>query len=197
MTYWENPLQSKRHTPRPLILAPVVRVCHASNENTSDGPTHLQRSCASTAKGKRDDLTSIGWRIGDKEAPRNALESLANDENFERVGLGLYGQMSCASGEFKVRLTKKEMKMVAFMSTNPNKVVQRYPRTLVIGPAMKTPTNAPHCPAWNSEDCHLVSIAYTTGRTPGSDTTTPYLSWKCKRATKLPLRNISKLSMTL
>jgi hypothetical protein len=53
---------------------------------------------------------------------------------------------------------KKEMKMVAFMRTKANMVVHRYPRTLVIGPVMKTPTKAPHWPAWNSELCHFVGI---------------------------------------
>jgi len=58
-------------------------------------------------------------------------------------------------------LTKKEMKIVAFMRTSASSVVRRYPRRLVIGPcykvsdcliyrpvhlltAMKTPTKAPH-----------------------------------------------------
>jgi hypothetical protein len=41
-------------------------------------------------------------------------------------------------------LTKKEMKIVAFISNSPRRVVQRYPIMFVMGPAMKTPTKAPH-----------------------------------------------------
>ena len=41
-------------------------------------------------------------------------------------------------------LTKKETKMVAFISIRPTMVVHRYPMRFVMGPAKKTPTKAPH-----------------------------------------------------
>ena len=55
-------------------------------------------------------------------------------------------------------LTKKEMKMVAFISIKAMMVVQRYPRRFVMGPAKNTPTKAPHCPDWKRALCHLVGI---------------------------------------
>jgi hypothetical protein len=93
MTYRENPLQGKRHTPRPLILTLVVGIHYASNKDPSDGPTHLECSCTSTAKGQWNDFTGVSWCVGDEQAPRNALESLTNDQDLKGVGLRLYGQL--------------------------------------------------------------------------------------------------------
>jgi hypothetical protein len=95
MNYRKNPLQGKRHTPRPLILALVVGVRHASNKDAPNGPTHLQCSCASTAEGEWNHFTSVSWCVGDEEAPRNTFESLTNDQDFEGVGLRLRGQLCC------------------------------------------------------------------------------------------------------
>ena len=88
------------------------------------------------------------------------------------------------------RLTKKEMKMVQIMPTSAQKVVHLYPSLLVTGPAAKTPTKAPHCPAWKRALCHLVSM------TNSPLSMTPNRCLNAGNATKLPTRNMSKDSMT-
>jgi hypothetical protein len=40
-TYREYPLQSQGYTPRPLVVAFVVGICSTSDDDGSDGPTHL------------------------------------------------------------------------------------------------------------------------------------------------------------
>jgi hypothetical protein len=68
-TYREEPLQSKRHTPRPLIISLVITIGGSSDNNGTDGPTHLQSSCAGTTEGQGDNLTSISWRVCNEETP--------------------------------------------------------------------------------------------------------------------------------
>jgi hypothetical protein len=85
----------------------------------------LKRSCTGTAKSERDDFTCVGRSVGDEEAPRNALESLTDDKDLERVGLKLQGQICYTNSAVKGYHTKKLMKMVAFMRSRPRMVVQR------------------------------------------------------------------------
>ena len=57
------------------------RTGDGSNDDTSDGPTHLDgRSCESS-EGERYDLTSVCGRVGNEESPRNTFKELTNSED--------------------------------------------------------------------------------------------------------------------
>ena len=86
-SYREDPLQGKRYPPGPMCLVGLVAFGGSSNNDTSNTPGHLQRRRDSATKSKRDNLTGVGGRVGNEEAPRHAFEGLADGENRKRVGL--------------------------------------------------------------------------------------------------------------
>lgn len=80
LTYGENPLQSQRASPGPLIAARIVGQCSASHDDAANGPTHLQRCRAGTSKSKGNNLTGICWGVGDEETPWDTLQRLTDNE---------------------------------------------------------------------------------------------------------------------
>jgi len=83
VAYWKNPLEGKRNSPSPLVVSAVVAIGGSSNNDATNRPTHLKSSGDSTSKRKRNDLTSVGWCVGDEDTPRHTLEGLSNDEDGE------------------------------------------------------------------------------------------------------------------
>lgn len=86
-SYGKDPLKGSWKSPTPLVVSLIVGVRDSSDDNATDGPAHLQSCCASTPETERNDLTSIGWGVGDEETPRDTFECLSDDEDFEGVGL--------------------------------------------------------------------------------------------------------------
>lgn len=89
----ENPLKTERNSPGPLVVELVGSESDSGDDDGTDGPGHLESSRASTTKGKRDNLGSVSRANGDEETPWDTLESLANGEEFKRVGLELLIRM--------------------------------------------------------------------------------------------------------
>lgn len=85
--YREDPLQGKWCTPFPLGVETVVAIRGSSNDDGSNGPTHLQgcRDCSSQRQ--RNNFTGVGWGIGDEETPWDTFEGLSDHEEGEGVGL--------------------------------------------------------------------------------------------------------------
>ena len=59
-THGEDPLQSKRHSPGPLIISLIVGVRGGGDNDTTDRPAHLQSSRTGPSKDERNDLASVG-----------------------------------------------------------------------------------------------------------------------------------------
>jgi hypothetical protein len=82
-TYREDPLQGKRTSPCPLIVALVVLVSGGCDDDTTNRPTHLQCSCTGTTKDKRNNLTGVGRRVCDEQSPWYTFKRLSDDEDLE------------------------------------------------------------------------------------------------------------------
>ena len=122
-TYGEDPLERCWHSPTPLVVALVVGVGYSCNDDASDGPAHLQCCSACAPQRQRNDLTSVGGAVGDEEAPWDTFECLSDDEDLERVGLDVVSKAVDISET--ARLTKKVMKIVAFIMNRASSVVHR------------------------------------------------------------------------
>jgi hypothetical protein len=121
--YGEDPLERCGHSPTPLVVALVVCVGDAGNDDASNGPAHLQRCGTGAPQRQWDDLRGISRRVCDEEAPWDTFERLSDDEDFERIGLDV---VSKDVGISKIaRLTKKVMKIVAFIMNRASSVVHR------------------------------------------------------------------------
>lgn len=83
MTHGEDPLQGKRHSPGPLVVALVVAIGGGGDDDSTDRPTHLQSRRARTSKSERDDLAGIGGGVGNEETPWDTLQRLADDKYGE------------------------------------------------------------------------------------------------------------------
>jgi hypothetical protein len=123
VTYREDPLKRCRHPPTPLVVALVVSVGNSGNDDASNGPAHLQCCCACAPQRQWDDLRGISRRVCDEEAPWDTLECLSDDENLKRVGLFVVSKDAGITQT--ARLTKKVMKMVAFIMNRASSVVHR------------------------------------------------------------------------
>jgi hypothetical protein len=88
-TYREDPLQGERSAPGPLIGPLVEAIGSAGDDDAADRPGHLQRRCTSATEDERDDFGCVRRRVGNEQAPGNALESLTDDEKGEGFGLDM------------------------------------------------------------------------------------------------------------
>lgn len=86
-TYGEDPLEGNGDAPCPLVVSLVVSVGGSGDDDTANGPGHLEGGCAGTSEGNGDNLGCVGGGVGDEEAPWNTLEGLTDGENGKRVGL--------------------------------------------------------------------------------------------------------------
>lgn len=59
----------------------LVTIGYSTNNNTANSPEHLQHLGARGSQLDRHDLATVRRRIGNKDAPRNALENLGR-ENY-------------------------------------------------------------------------------------------------------------------
>lgn len=87
ISYREQPLQSQRCTPCPLVVSFVISVGGTSDNNGANAPAHLGSGSADTSKGERDDLRGIGRGVGNEETPWHTLEGLSHNEELQRIGL--------------------------------------------------------------------------------------------------------------
>jgi hypothetical protein len=83
VTYRKDPLQGKRSSPGPFVVSLVVAVCSSGDNDATDRPGHLESRCASTTEHQRDDLGSVGGRVGNKQSPRDTFESLSDNKHLE------------------------------------------------------------------------------------------------------------------
>ena len=86
-THGKDPLQGQGDSPSPLIVALVVGIGSASDDDRSDRPTHLQSCRAGTSEGKRDNFGGVGGCVGDEETPWHTFQCLSNNKKGEGVGL--------------------------------------------------------------------------------------------------------------
>jgi hypothetical protein len=129
-THREDPLQGERYSPRPFIVLLVVTVGSGRDDNSTNGPAHLESSRASTSESERDNLAGISRRVRNEQAPRDTLQELANGEDGERLGLRMDSVRrdfngGIANNSSTRQLTKKDTKMVAFMRIRDRMAVQR------------------------------------------------------------------------
>jgi hypothetical protein len=122
-TYGEDPLERCWHPPAPLVVALVVGVGNPGDDDAADGPAHLQCCSACASQGQWNDLGGVGGAVCDEEAPWDTFECLSDDEDLKRVGLENVSMIDLASRVS--RLTKKVMKMVAFIMNRASSVVHR------------------------------------------------------------------------
>lgn len=67
-------------------IGPVVgAVCGTTDDDTADGPEHLQHLGARGSELDGDDFGAVGGRVGDKDAPRQPLEDLRDKKDGQRV----------------------------------------------------------------------------------------------------------------
>lgn len=83
----EDPLEGGGKSPTPLIVTLVIRIGDSGDDDTTDGPAHLQSRCTRTPETERNDLTGVGGRVGNEESPGNTFQCLSDDEHFEGVSL--------------------------------------------------------------------------------------------------------------
>lgn len=123
-TYGKNPLKGERSTPSPLVVALVESVGGTGDNDLTNRPTHLEGGGASTSERNGHDLTGVGGSVGNEETPGNTFEGLSDDEKSKGIGLKSLVHVTLMHLHNSV-LTKKETKMVAFISMSAMIVVQR------------------------------------------------------------------------
>lgn len=70
----------------PLVLPALERVEHAARDELADDPAEVDVAREIVPQGHRADLGRVGHRHGLEDAPRHALEELADEEDGEAVG---------------------------------------------------------------------------------------------------------------
>lgn len=68
------------------VIELLVVVANATDDDGADSPEHLQHLCRGGTQPHGDNLTAVGWRVGNEDTPRNSLEKLGKQHDGERVG---------------------------------------------------------------------------------------------------------------
>lgn len=76
----------ERHEPEGVLVKPgVVTVGDGTDNDGSKSPEHLQHLRSRGSQPHGHDLTAVRRRVGDEDAPRQALEKLGHQVDGERV----------------------------------------------------------------------------------------------------------------
>jgi hypothetical protein len=64
----------------------LVYVADGTNDDTANRPEHLQHLGSRGSQLYRYDLAAVCRRVGNEDAPWNALENLGREKNWHRFG---------------------------------------------------------------------------------------------------------------
>lgn len=68
------------------MIASVVTVGDGTNDDTANRPEHLQHLGSRGSQLYRYDLAAVCRRVGNEDAPWQALEKLGHENNWKRIG---------------------------------------------------------------------------------------------------------------
>ena len=67
-------------------MTSVVTVGNGTNDDTANRPEHLQHLSSRGSQFYRYDLAAVCRRVGNEDAPWQALEKLGHENNWKRIG---------------------------------------------------------------------------------------------------------------